>query len=472
MSSERTMERIVVVDDEPFVVEVMTRSLTLAGYEAVGLSNPEDLLSKLESEAEIAVVVTDILMPSMDGVTFCGKIKELRPDVEVIAMTGAGSVEVAVAAMKAGAYDFLTKPFDHDDVVTQSVAKALERRRLLRRTQFLEHQLDLSDRFQDIIGKSPQMMKVFQMIETVAPTDATVLLQGESGTGKELVARALHERSTRSGQPFVTVNCSAFSESLLESELFGHTRGAFTGATQARKGLFEAAEGGTLFLDELAEMAPSTQVSLLRVLQNGEVRPVGSDQTHQVDVRIVAATNSDLALLVKEGSFREDLFYRINVITVLLPPLRERLDDMAELIQWLLNKNNEKTKKQIAGVTSDARELLLGYSWPGNIRELENVIERAVILSSSPTLDVEDLPLALVEEVKSMPKGSKDPFVLPLTEAKRDMAEEFERRYLEQALTRAGGVVNQAARESHVDPSNFRRLIAKYKLDPDHYRSS
>jgi DNA-binding NtrC family response regulator len=314
------------------------------------------------------------------------------------------------------------------------------------------------------------MHRVYQLVESVAPSDATVLILGESGTGKELVTRAIHERSQRSNRPFIAVNCSAFTETLLESELFGHTKGAFTGASAYRKGLFQEANGGTLFLDEIGDMPPSTQVKLLRALEEGEIKPVGSNSVLKVDVRIVAATNVDLPAAVKAGAFREDLFYRINVISISIPPLRERTEDIPILVNYFLRKHGNGGRKEVRGISREAMGALVSHRWPGNVRELENVIQRATVLCMSDEIGLSDLPQEIVSVSDPNMQQEAKTFDLSYPEAKRHSNASFDRRYLEDVLARAGGVISEAARSAGMDRSNFRRLLTRYQIDASKYR--
>jgi DNA-binding NtrC family response regulator len=352
----------------------------------------------------VDVAVLDIRMPHLSGMDLLRAIKQARPDVEVVMMTAFATVETAVEAVKAGAYDYLTKPFSNIDEVSLTVAKALERKQLKDRTRVLEEQLSVKGQFEDLIGQSSHMRAVFKLVETVSYSSATVLIQGESGTGKELVARAIHYRSPRKDKPFIAVNCSALTETLLESELFGHVKGSFTGATANKKGLFEAADGGTIFLDEIGDVPPATQVRLLRVLQEGEVKRVGANETIKVDVRVIAASNVDLARAKDQGKFREDLFYRLNVITVALPPLRDRPEDVPLLAGHFLRLYAGKMGKKVTGISPQAMEALVCHRWMGNVRELENVIERAVVLTSREVVEVEDLP----QQLRESPGGGGD----------------------------------------------------------------
>jgi DNA-binding NtrC family response regulator len=414
------------------------------------------------------VAVLDINMPNITGMELLRAFKQTRPDVEVVMMTAYATVETAVEAVKAGAYDYLTKPFESIDDLTLTVGKAAERRALRTRTRNLEEQISVREKFEELVGQSAQMRAVFKLVQTVSHSSATVLIHGESGTGKELIARAIHYRSPRKDKPFVAINCSALTETLLESELFGHVRGAFTGALANKQGLFEAANGGTIFLDEVGDLPQATQVRLLRVLQEGEVKPVGSNENVKVDVRVLAATNVDLAKAKSTGKFREDLFYRLNVIPVNLPPLRDRPDDVPLLAGHFLSMHAKKSQKKVTGIGPQAMEALTLYKWPGNVRELENVMERAVVLTPNEVLEVEDLP----SEMRTTAKSAADVEIyslahLPYAEAKRLALRAFERRYLMAIIERNDQNISSAAKAAGIDRSNFRRLLKQYEVGGD-----
>src|SRR6516165_1406081 len=369
---EARRARVLVVDDEPSLLRA--------------LESPIAATQQLAQE-DFDVALLDIKMPDLSGLELLAAVKHRRPEVEVIMMTGHATVETALAAVKAGAYDYLTKPFEDVELVARAVGKAAERKMLFDRNRELERKLSEREPGpgEGLVGSSPGIREVTRMIEAVAYSAATVLVTGESGTGKELVARALHARSPRRAQPFVALNCGALTETLLESELFGHVKGAFTGAQRDQRGLFDAADGGTIFLDEIGDIPLATQVRLLRVLQEGEIKRVGSADAVKVDVRVIAATHRDLPKLVKAGKFREDLFYRLNVINIPLPPLRERVEDVPLLAHHFLRRYAERLSKRVRSVSPEAIELLSGYRWPGNVRELENAIERAVVLCRGDT---------------------------------------------------------------------------------------
>jgi two-component system response regulator HydG len=459
--------KVVVVDDDKLVLRAVSEVLLREGYEVVSISDPVEAVA-LAKDPSIDMVVSDVRMPALSGMDLLKAFKQAQPEVEFIIMTGYGTIEMAVGAVKAGAYDYLTKPFERIDDFIDVVNKALERRALRRRARVLEDALDSKSRFEGMIGQSSQMRAVYRLVETVSPSTATVLIHGESGTGKELVAKAIHFRSPRKDRPFVAVNCSALSETLLESELFGHVKGAFTGAIGNKKGLFEAAHGGTIFLDEIGDIPPPTQVRLLRVLQESEVKRVGSNDAIQVDARVIAATNVDLAKAKAEGRFREDLYYRLNVITLTLPPLRDRPDDIALLAQHFLKLYADKMGKKVGGLGNDALERLTLYGWPGNVRELENVIERAVVLTQREAVEADDLPPEVTTQAARAAAGAAGDVMslahLRFTEAKSLAVRAFERRYLSTVLERAGGNISQAALAAGMDRSNFRRLLKEHGM--------
>jgi len=376
--------RIVVIDDEVNAAAALETLLKEDGYDVARAHDARAGLQLLEKVAP-DVVLTDLRMPGMDGIELLSRIKEIRPETMVILMTAYGTVKTAVKAMKLGAEDYLGKPIDVEELEV-ILQKVLEKKGLLEEARTLRERLEHKYRFDNLVGESPEMLSVFKTIRQVAPSSASVLLLGESGTGKELFAQALHQNSPRRGKPFIKVACAALPETLLESELFGHEKGSFTGAIYTRAGRFEAASGGTLFLDEVGDISPTVQVKLLRFLEEREFERVGGNKTYRVDVRIVAATHRDLEKKLGEGSFREDLFYRLNVIEIHIPPLRERLGDIPLLAHHFLRKYVEGNGKQIQGISDEVMALLLSHPWPGNVRELENAMERAVVLSTDPTL--------------------------------------------------------------------------------------
>jgi two-component system response regulator HydG len=453
---------VVVVDDDANIRKLVARALRDIDADTITHDDAEAALEALDDQ-RISVALIDVMLPGMSGLEFLEELRRRRPDIETIMMTGSMSVENAVRAMKAGAYDYLQKPFESVEKLTSVVRHAVERRALIHRNVELERLL-AREQMTEIVGTSAAMQPVFDTIRAVADTPATVLVTGESGTGKELVARALHRLSRRNRRPFVPVNCSAFSEGVLESELFGHVKGAYTGAAAHRRGVFETADTGTLFLDEIGDITPRTQVSLLRALQEGEIKRVGASEPVRVDVRVVAATNVDLREAVRRGVMREDLYYRLNVISVHLPPLRERRSDVPLLALHLLKKHAERMQREIAGIGDGALELLAAWRWPGNVRELDNVIARAVVLCRGTTIEERDLPRELVEGDRAA-VGDVVVDALPYTEAKRKVVEAFERRYLRAKLKAAGGNISKAAELAGMDRSNFKRLCRAFDVD-------
>ncbi len=388
-----TKERILVVDDEQNARTALRTLLSEEGYEIAEAADGEEALAKI-AELDPAVVLTDMRMPKMDGITLIKKAREAGSEAAFVMMTAFASVQAAVDAMKAGAENYLTKPLDLQAVLI-FLEKALEKRRLQRETVSLRDRVREQYRLDGLVGDAPELRAVYEVVRQAAPTKATVLILGESGTGKEIIAHALHEESPRRDKPFVKVSCAALSETLLESELFGHERGSFTGAVGRKEGRFELADGGTLFLDEIGEISPATQIKLLRVLQTREFERVGGTQTLKVDVRLVAATNRDLSAEVKAGKFREDLYYRLNVVAVTLPPLRRRKGDLPALASHFIEKYARLYGKDVRGLGPGTLNALLAHDWPGNVRELENAIERAVVLAQGHEITADDLPPSL-----------------------------------------------------------------------------
>ena len=442
---------LLVADDDPGLRESLERTLTREGYRVVLASDGRAALERVQAGG-VDLIVTDLRMPGLTGLELLRAAKAIRPDVDVILLTAFGTVEEAVKAMKDGAYDFLTKPFRREQLL-KLVDKALERRDLIEQNKALKKQLEDIRAKGQMIGASPAFRRMLTLVEQIADSSATILIQGESGAGKELVARAIHERSGRRTGPFVAVNCAALPETLLESELFGYEKGAFTGAAGRKEGRFELAHGGTLFLDEVADLSLVTQPKILRVLQEGEFERLGGTRTLQVDVRIVAATNQDLAEMVKEKSFREDLYYCLNVITVRVPPLRERHEDIRVLAQHYLRVYAAKNGRKLEGFSNEALERLESYAWPGNVRELENLIERTVLLARKDRLDAEDLP----EEVAGVKRPPRDA-ILELVGTPLD---EIERRLLDETLRITGGNKTQAAKLLGIDVRTVARKLER-----------
>ncbi len=462
-SVERHPPRILVVDDERSMRELLAIVLRREGYEVLLAENGRSALEALEREP-VDLLISDIKMPDMSGVDVLKAAKNIDQDILGIMITAFASTETAVEAMRLGACDYLSKPFDID-LLKMKVREKIENRQLRRENVLLKRTLGLSHQFSNIIGRSEAMLEVFKMIETVSRTNSTILLTGESGTGKGLVAQAIHFNSLRRDKPMVSLNCGALPENLLESELFGHMRGAFTGADQNKKGLLEVAERGTVFLDEIAEMSAVMQVKLLRVLQERRFRRVGGLEELTADIRVIAATNQDLTKAVSDGRFREDLFYRINVIPIALPALRERREDIPLIAEHFLAKYTEQMAKAITGISREALELLTAYDWPGNIRELENVMERAVALESTPTILPDSLPVAVRGESRRVAAPAQAPDALPASGFDLEAhVKEIEIGYIAEALKRAGGVQVKAAELLGMSFRSFRYYVKKYNL--------
>lgn len=396
---------ILVVEDDPTVGESIRLLLKKRGYEIILASNGKEALQLFRQEM-VDLVITDLVMPKMDGIELLEAVKTIRPETEVIVISAQGTIEKAVMAMKLGAFDFIEKPIN-PKVIALVVERALEKQTLILQNRDLRLRLEDKFHFKNIIGRSAQMVKIFELIRHIAPYDSSVLIIGESGTGKELIANAIHYNSPRASMPFIKVSCASLSEGIIESELFGHEKGAFTGAIASRKGRFELAHNGTLFLDEVEDIPPSTQIKLLRVLQEGEFERVGGNKTIKVNIRIVAASNRDLQEEVRKGTFREDLFYRLNVVNIKLPPLRERKEDIPFLVNFFIDKYNQKYQMNVKGISQKAMNLLIDYPWTGNVRELENTIESVMVVNSPEVIEVQHLP----QEIREF-KGS--PEVIPI----------------------------------------------------------
>ncbi len=428
--------RILVVDDETAQRDILGGFLRKQGYEVREAASGQAALTLLKAET-VDLVLTDVKMPGMSGLDLLREARALNPELPVVVLTAYGTIADAVAAMHDGAVDYLTKPVDLDSVVLR-VRKVLEQQRLVTENRALRDALRGRYRVEGIVAESGKMQEVLSLVHRVAPSTTTVLLRGESGTGKELIAQAIHYQSGRSAKPLVKVNCAALPETLLESELFGHVKGAFTGAVADRPGRFEAANGGTIFLDEIGDVSSGVQAKLLRVLQEREFERVGSSRTLKVDVRVIAATNQHLEMAVREKRFREDLYFRLNVVPILIPPLRERREDIPPLLDHFLRKYAAENQKGIRGLTREARDALLKYDYPGNIRELENLVERTVVLCRGDVISLEDLPLGM-QEAGEGPAPGAPPGSLP------GKLEALERRMIEDALAQAEGIQTRAA---------------------------
>jgi DNA-binding NtrC family response regulator len=435
--------RILVVEDERAIQLALSGLLRREGYEVAVADSAESALAQLREDPADLVLTDLALGQGRSGMDLLRELKASRPETAVVMITAHGSEKVAVQAMKAGAQDYVPKPFDNDEIRIV-VQRALEHTRLEREHRMLLERIDRELRFENLVGSGAAMRRVFEMIEKVAETDLTVLVRGESGTGKELVAQALHQRSPRRGRPFVAVNCAAISRELVESELFGHERGAFTGADARRIGRFEAANGGTIFLDEIGDMAPETQAKVLRVLEERSLERVGSTKPVAVDVRVVAATHRDLEAEVKRGRFREDLYYRLKVVQISVPPLRERREDVPALANRFLSQLAERLGREPRRVSAGALAALAGYAWPGNVRELRNVVEQAAVLAPNDTIAETDLRLPC-PSAASGAAASNGANAGGFAEAKRQVTEDFERAYLLRALRQHGGNISRTA---------------------------
>ncbi|MGE5172564.1 MAG: sigma-54-dependent transcriptional regulator [Betaproteobacteria bacterium] len=464
---------LLIVDDEPDILLVMSANLRKEGYEVETAEDGVEALRKLEGRDFDAIIV-DHQMPRLTGMEFLERLRSgrlpglNRNAIPVIVVTAYGTIEMAVQAMKDGAYSYLTKPIQYEDLSLQ-VKNAVERRRLSREVENLRQEVEERYQFGNILGRNPQMQEIFHLIRTVAETDATVLIHGESGTGKELIARAIHYNSRRKDRPFVVVSCSALPETLLESELFGHEKGAFTGAIRQRIGRFEMADGGTVFLDEIGELSMPVQLKLLRVLQEREFERVGGNRTVKVDVRVIAATHKDLQRAMSERLFREDLFYRLNVVPIKLPPVRERLDDVPLLAAHFLKKYSEKNQKQITSITPEALSTLVRYSYPGNVRELENIIERAVIMEKGDTLSGIDLKrTGSAGKFDATLRMGSD--IQPFRKTKTEVVERFEKEYFSQLLRLYSGNMSRAARHAGINIKNLHEKMARYGLKKEDFK--
>jgi two-component system response regulator HydG len=450
--------QLLVIDDDINMCELLRDSLEQWGHEVVFHTDPADALDSMRKE-DFDAVITDVrLGPSkLSGLEVCERVVTNRPDIPVIVMTAFGKMDTAVAAIRVGAYDFLTKPLDMN-LLNHTVDRALQHRALNDEVHRLRRQVELSRHVGDLIGESKQMRRVYEIVQQVAAGDVSVLITGESGTGKELVARAIHDQGPRAQGRFIAVNCAAMPATLLESELFGHVRGAFTDAKDSRDGLFVQANGGTLLLDEIGEMPLEMQPKLLRVLQEQRVRPIGANSEVEFDARIIAATNRDLESDIEEGRFREDLFYRINVVNIRVPPLRSRGNDILTLAQHFLDNAAERMHKAVTGITTEAARRLLEYDWPGNVRELENSIERAVTLTRFEEITVDDLPEKIGSfESNRMVIQSDDPDEMPTLE-------EVERRYIARVLEAVGGNKTQAAQVLGLDRRTLYRRLERHGM--------
>ncbi|HEY2435494.1 MAG TPA: sigma-54 dependent transcriptional regulator [Vicinamibacterales bacterium] len=453
---------VLVVDDEEIMREILEALLTREGYQVRLAATAEDGL-ELARRGPLDAAIVDVMLPGMNGVRVLDELKKIDEDLPVLMITAFASVENAIAAMKRGAFDYISKPFKNDEVLAV-LRNALAQHRLVAENRALRQNLQAhANHFGEIIGKSGRMRQVFDLIIQAAPSRTTILINGESGTGKELVARSLHQNSARSDRAFITVNSGSLPPDLLESNLFGHVKGAFTGAVYPKKGLFELADKGTIFFDEIGNIPIETQAKLLRVIQEREFMRLGGVETIKVDVRIIAATNVDLKKMMEDGKFREDLFYRLHVITVQLPPLRERKDDIALLVQHFIEKYGKENNKPNLELTAEALDLLFDYDWPGNVRELENVIERASVLSSGTRIDADLIP----DNVRNGRRFQMPQFVVPPEGISyRDAETSFQRNLIESALEAAGGVQKRAAELLQIKPTTLNEMIKRHDIRP------
>jgi DNA-binding NtrC family response regulator len=466
-AEERTLRRshVLVVDDEELYRRALERILARCGYTVATARDATEGLQLVATESA-DLVLCDVRMPGISGLELVRQVREIDPDLPCIVMTGYDSVESSIEALRAGAFWYLNKPFEGSlDVVRRLVEQAIEYRRLRTENRLLHGQLRSRYRFDNVIGQSAALRRVLEMVDKVAAYDSTVLITGESGTGKELIARAIHYNSARAERPMVSLNCGAIPEDLLESELFGHVKGAFTGAVHAREGRFRAADGGTIFLDEIGDMSPNLQVKILRVLQEKTFEPVGSSKTERVDVRVIAATNKNLEDAIRQGSFREDLYYRLNVIPIEVPPLRARKEDLPLLVEHFLARHAGERERRITGISDAAMEQLAAHDWPGNVRELENLVERLVVMRGEGVIDVEDLPARLrpldrPRTLVGLP--SLGPAGLDLNE----LLERIEAQLLLQALERTSWNKNRAAQLLGLRRTTLLERVKKHGLEP------
>ncbi len=459
--NEPSQGRLLILDDEEDMLRLLKRSLsTDLDCEIFTASDAYQALALLQ-ETSFDVALADIRMPGMDGMEFLERIRKDFPELSMVMMTAYASIDLAVQAIKNGAYDFITKPFEHDKLA-HLLQKALERSRLVRENLLLQKKIQEQESFQEMVGSSAKMLKVFQTIGLIAKTDVTVLITGESGTGKDLAARAIHKLSQRAHGPFVAVNCPNLPENILESELFGYKKGAFTHATQDRKGLFREAEGGTMYLDEIGDISPTLQTKLLRVLQDKEIRPLGQNKSVKVDVRIIASTNRDLEAKIRDNTFREDLFYRLNVLSLQMPPLRERAEDVPLLVEYLLAKFLKEFKKPQKTVAVELMHKFMSHPWRGNVRELENVISRAVLLSAGDVIQQEDVDWKPAPEEDCL--VPKDLMELHYKDAKAKVLERFNREYLSSLLLRHSSNVTRAAKECGLERQALQQVMRRYGI--------
>jgi len=462
---------LLIVEDDETMAKVLERLAKENNWTYRIARNGNEAIEALNQDI-IEAALIDINLPIMNGMQVLEHMKNSQFATEVIIVTGVGTVETAVSAIKMGAYDFVTKPFDDIRKISSLVEKARERYQMVQKIKQLERGKKDQYEFHGLIGKSQKMQEVYRLMEAIAPTTSTVLIHGESGTGKELVAMAIHKISSRKQKPMVTINCAAIPETLMESELFGHKKGSFTGAIQDKKGLFEEANGGTIFLDEIGEVPLPIQVKLLRVLQEREIRPVGANQSRKVDVRLICATHKNLAEMIQEGTFREDLYYRVNVIGVTIPPLRDRTEDISLLAFHFLAKHSKRMNKKIGKISIDALQAFRKYNWVGNVRELENMVERACVLVQGDTITARNLPPNILGEsfyVKKEGVGG-DWSQLTYQEAKDKALVSFNKDYITSLLRQTEGNLTNASEKAGMDRSNFKKIVKRYNIDVTEFK--
>jgi len=456
-----------VVDDEESIRSSLCDLLRSFGYDVAAVEDGFKAIERIKGE-EWDLALVDLKMPGMDGMEVLEKIRGINSITSVIIITGYATVDNAVTAMKKGAVDYLMKPFTADEIRIR-IEKALEKKRLVSENIYLRQELTEKYKFDKIIGKSKVLQEIFRLIEKVAPTDSTILIRGESGTGKELIARAIHHSSLRKDRKFIAVDCGALPETLLESELFGHVKGSFTGAIVTKRGLLEVANGGTFFMDEVGDLSLGIQSKLLRVLQEKEFRPIGGVKSIKVDVRLIAATNKDLESMIDEKTFREDLFYRLNIVPIYLPSLKERREDVPLLVHHFLEIYNRKRNKNVKGISPETMNLLVEYDWPGNVRELENIVERLVIMNDSGIIEPEHLPTHIQGKHVcfniTTPQTNEELKIIK-KKVRTDAVENIEKAFVIDALKRSGWNVSRAAREVGMKRQNFQILMRKYHIKP------
>lgn len=452
------MEKLLIIDDEQSILDLLKTVFTKEGYTVYATPSPKKALQLTEKD-DVSLILADIRLPEMSGMDVLKKVKENNPQIPVVMITAYGTIQQAVEAMKAGALDYVVKPFDIEELKI-IVAQGLETQKLKEENIYLKKELQKRDRFENMIGKSKAMQEIFKLIEKVGATDSTVLITGESGTGKEMAARAVHYQSKRRNHHFVSINCGALPENLLESELFGHVKGAFTGAVAHKKGMFEVAEKGTLFLDEIGEMAPWTQVKFTRALQEKKIRRVGGTEEIPVDVRIIAASNQNLKKKIKEGTFREDLYYRLNVVSFEMPPLRKRKEDIPVLVSHFLPKYCQKIGRKMKRMAPEAMNCLEHYPWPGNVRELENMIERIAAIEERETITPESLP----EELQTAQERVETGYILEPGFDLNKTLEDISKKYIKKALELSEGNLKDASSLLGINYRSIRYMVEKYGL--------